>query len=706
FILHALEAGGAIVLGPDFFENNLTFYLTGFAFLIISLTGGFLLSARLRKANRIQKKVFDLVKQSPSPTFAINSEYKIIYWNSAMRGLCGFGEQDMAGMKNYWKLFYTKKKPLPVDLLMQEKNKKEAENLFATVKSSGCQGECLVVEDFCPVLGDNGRWLLMGAVVLKDKRGKPESAVQILQDINDFKEKESDLLTEIRRDTDYLKGVKDVFFAVASSGKILNFNEEAVKISGYSQEELKELDFFKDLVSTGGEGYPEKLIKDFTSGSKEVFAEAEMKDKDRNNHLFSWKITFRKDRAGNFQEFVFAGTEISVLREKEIENKILLDFFDKAPHPFLRISRDGVVIYHNKASQSCLKGWGYQTSRPLDTPWRDIIEIVLDTGKIRKEEFKCGDSVLSLLFHPCSDECVNVYGIDVTGIKHARQTIEQLSRISGEDSNLVLRVSGEGEIIYDNKAGFSILRDWHYRDGPLLIDYWHQFVLKALGSGMSQQLEAKFGDSYCSFTFTPIIDSNYVNVYLFDITEARLAAEKSRSMAGEEDAGESRKKNNINEVVKEIYERRRSAAKEKDIDFDIDLDSEIPEIIFDREKINQAVDNLLTYAFNATDRGLVRISTSLEGDNIVRVSVKDSGPGIREEDLPGLFYLFEEEGVSKKDSEISAGLAMAKYIVENHNGKIWAESKIDKGTVFHFILPVKERRKLSGQGPTVKEKRT
>jgi len=100
-------------------------------------------------------------------------------------------------------------------------------------------------------------------------------------------------------------------------------------------------------------------------------------------------------------------------------------------------------------------------------------------------------------------------------------------------------------------------------------------------------------------------------------------------------------------------------------------------------------------AIKFTEQGGITIGIDYkEGENTYRVFVEDTGPGIRQDDMPRLFRRFEQLKISgsRKTGGTGLGLAISKQIVEAHGGKIWAESEIGKGSRFIFLLPVKEQR--------------
>ena len=119
----------------------------------------------------------------------------------------------------------------------------------------------------------------------------------------------------------------------------------------------------------------------------------------------------------------------------------------------------------------------------------------------------------------------------------------------------------------------------------------------------------------------------------------------------------------------------------------------LPPVRFDRDRITQVVTNLVDNALKFTENGSVTITTSQDND-AVKVTIGDTGPGIREEDIPLLFQKFSqlERGLERKPGGSGLGLTISKEIIELHRGKIWAESRFGEGTTFFFVLPIKERR--------------
>jgi len=110
----------------------------------------------------------------------------------------------------------------------------------------------------------------------------------------------------------------------------------------------------------------------------------------------------------------------------------------------------------------------------------------------------------------------------------------------------------------------------------------------------------------------------------------------------------------------------------------------------DNHRIQQVLDNLLDNAFKYSEKGtevVVRLETNRDE---VEISVSDQGRGIPPEELERVFdkmYRIEQR-LSADPSGMGLGLALCKALVEAHGGRIWVESVVNKGSTFHFTLPI------------------
>ncbi len=110
----------------------------------------------------------------------------------------------------------------------------------------------------------------------------------------------------------------------------------------------------------------------------------------------------------------------------------------------------------------------------------------------------------------------------------------------------------------------------------------------------------------------------------------------------------------------------------------------------DEYKFIQVINNLISNAIKFTpDGGVITVRIKPEKET-VQISVSDTGVGIPEHLQEGLFEKFTKARRPGLKGEPSVGLGMSiiKTIVEWHGGKIWFESKENKGTTFHIELPM------------------
>ncbi len=115
---------------------------------------------------------------------------------------------------------------------------------------------------------------------------------------------------------------------------------------------------------------------------------------------------------------------------------------------------------------------------------------------------------------------------------------------------------------------------------------------------------------------------------------------------------------------------------------------ELPMVRADPARLERIVVNLVGNALKYSPEGREVEVTARHQDGIVVVSVADHGSGIAPEDLPNLFRRFYRAAQARSVDGLGLGLYITKGLVEAHGGKIWVESKVDEGSVFHFTLQI------------------
>ncbi len=146
-------------------------------------------------------------------------------------------------------------------------------------------------------------------------------------------------------------------------------------------------------------------------------------------------------------------------------------------------------------------------------------------------------------------------------------------------------------------------------------------------------------------------------------------------------------------AITEVAERAIAATSalfaQKNLSLIKDFAPDIPQTIGDSDRLIQVVINLLSNAVKFTDTGSITCRITHD-HNQITLSVIDTGLGISEADQPKVFEKFKQVGdtLTDKPKGTGLGLPICKEIIEHHQGRIWVESELGKGSIFSFTLPL------------------
>lgn len=149
------------------------------------------------------------------------------------------------------------------------------------------------------------------------------------------------------------------------------------------------------------------------------------------------------------------------------------------------------------------------------------------------------------------------------------------------------------------------------------------------------------------------------------------------------------------QIVRDIAKFMEGFAKQKNIDVIVNVDK-LPVIETDPDRVTQVLRNLVHNAIKFSNENCkVEISAELKNNHIL-FSVRDYGCGLSPENQIRIFEpFFQVECANRRRyGGTGLGLAICRGIVESQNGKIWVESKPDKGCIFYFTLPLAPVREL------------
>jgi len=145
------------------------------------------------------------------------------------------------------------------------------------------------------------------------------------------------------------------------------------------------------------------------------------------------------------------------------------------------------------------------------------------------------------------------------------------------------------------------------------------------------------------------------------------------------------KRTHLDALIRHSLKMVEGDAAQKGITLNFKNDPHIETATVDPDRLKQVLLNLYLNAIEAMDgEGVVTVTLSRTGrDNGIQITVSDTGPGIRQEDLPHLFDPY----FTTKSSGTGLGLAIVHKIIESHNGEIQIKSRPGEGTTVTMVIP-------------------
>ncbi len=146
----------------------------------------------------------------------------------------------------------------------------------------------------------------------------------------------------------------------------------------------------------------------------------------------------------------------------------------------------------------------------------------------------------------------------------------------------------------------------------------------------------------------------------------------------------------VHDLVEDLkaFVRTQFMTYSKELDFLIQIAPEVERIHADRTRFKQVLYNLISNAVKFTPKGRVTLSMEMDDGDLL-VEVKDTGIGIKDDDLPIVFEQFRQVdgSLTRSAGGTGLGLPISKSLVELHGGEIWVDSEAGEGTTFSFTIP-------------------
>ena len=360
------------------------------------------------------------------------------------------------------------------------------------------------------------------------------------------------------------------------------------------------------------------------------------------------------------------------LKAQEREKKVLLDSLNEL---VIFVNPQLNIIWANKAALEYMQislekavGIYFKATSGIDDPLSDNLQLeqIFVTGNKKSGEFTAKDGrVWFIQAIPVTGEDGRIIGVmetcrDITERKAAEKLLQekQIAEAANRTkSEFLANMSHELRTPLNSIIGFSdLLYEQAY--GEL-----SEKQLRSVGN------ISKSGKHLLNL-INNILDLSKVEAgkLELDYKEFELAS----------------KLNMIKSLLSPIADR-------KSIQIEIDMDSNLTYVCADEARFVQIMHNLVDNAIKFSyENGLVKIGARRKGD-LVEITVKDTGIGIKAEDQDKLFKPFSQVDsfFSKQFQGTGLGLSLVKQIVNLHGGYVWFRSNPEEGTTFAFTIPIK-----------------
>jgi len=144
---------------------------------------------------RRREMTLQILHGSPSPTFVLDEEHRVRYWNAACESAFGVSAEEIVGTREQWRPFYAEARPVLADVILAGAAADQGEAYYAgkKLRPSTFVREAYEAEDFFPQFGMRGMWLHLTAAPLRDADGKVVGAIETLLDVTDRRLAEDEL---------------------------------------------------------------------------------------------------------------------------------------------------------------------------------------------------------------------------------------------------------------------------------------------------------------------------------------------------------------------------------------------------------------------------------------------------------------------------------------------------------------------------------
>lgn len=467
-----------------------------------------------------------------------------------------------------------------------------------------------------------------------------------------------------------------IFFVQDREGRFVRWNDTMERLAGADQILRERVS--RTLVDPEDRAYVDRKIEEaFETGQAEVETRMRFSEGVK-NYVFSGR---RMDVGG--QSFLVAtGVDITERRHAEAEQKRLQEAversaaewketFDTVTTPILITGRSGAIIRVNRAALELSRLTEQQLAGKqiadisAGEPWQTAGQLINyiagertgTTAETRDADGRTWDIIVSRFSAP-NDGAERFILVlwEITGIVELQESLRRSETLSAMGT----LVAGVAHEVRNPLFGISA-------------------TLDAFHEEMSQP-----GYAECGATLRQEVSR------LVHLMQELLEYGKPAALSIE--------RGDVNEVVGEAVESRRSAARAAQVEIRKPVTADVPPLLMDPSRLRQVFENLIDNAIQYSDPGMtVDIRCNVvdhAGRQWVECRVEDEGPGFG----PGDFDRVFEPFFSQREGGTGLGLSIVQRIVEEHSGRVMASNRPEGGGSIRVLLPLPEHTPAARSG--------
>ncbi|NMB77986.1 MAG: PAS domain-containing sensor histidine kinase, partial [Methanomicrobiales archaeon] len=185
-----------------------------------------------------EEKLQGIVRGSPIPQFVLDKTHRVISWNHALEEYSGIHADEILGTPDPWKAFYSEKRPVLADLILDNTPDEIARWYSGKYSLSRYVEGAFEAPDFFPQMGPDGKWLFFTASAIRDREGTIIGAVETLEDVTDIKNKEEALRASEEDYRRILNDLQDVYYRSDKDGNLVMMSPSGFRLLGSTPDQL------------------------------------------------------------------------------------------------------------------------------------------------------------------------------------------------------------------------------------------------------------------------------------------------------------------------------------------------------------------------------------------------------------------------------------------------------------------------------------